>query len=47
VKVEKKKFDELLTRVVNTKPAPRENIKSKGKRGPKTPIIQSPLVSDK
>jgi hypothetical protein len=42
MKVEKKKFDELLARALSTKPAPRENIKSKGKRAPKTPILSKP-----
>jgi hypothetical protein len=39
MKVEKQKFDALLSRVLRTKPAPREKIKNGGKHGPKTPIL--------
>jgi len=39
VKVEKQKFDSLLGKLLATKPEPRKKIKTKGKRGPKTPIL--------
>lgn len=47
MKVEKQKFDELLSKVLATKPKPREKIKARGKRAPKTPIFPNPLASDK
>jgi len=39
MKVEKQKFDALLSKVLRSKPTPRHKIKSNGKRGPKTPIF--------
>lgn len=39
MKVEKKKFDELLSKIIRTKPAPRKKIKTRGKGSPKTPIL--------
>jgi hypothetical protein len=39
MKVEKQKFDSLLGKLLKAKPAPREKIKTKGKRGPRKPII--------
>lgn len=42
VVVEKSKFDALLKSVLKTKPVPREKIKARGKREPKTPILQKP-----
>jgi hypothetical protein len=39
VKVEKTKFDNLLGKLLRAKPEPRKKIKTKGKRGPKTPIL--------
>jgi hypothetical protein len=42
VVVEKSKFDSLLASILKTKPKPREKIKSRGKRGPKTPILRQP-----
>jgi hypothetical protein len=39
MRVEKKKFDALLEKVIRAKPAPREKIKTDGKRGSKTPIL--------
>jgi hypothetical protein len=39
MKVEKRKFDALLSKVLQTKPQPREKIKTRGKGGPKSPII--------
>jgi hypothetical protein len=39
MKVEKKKFDSLLEKLLKAKPEPRKNIKTQGKRGPKTPIL--------
>jgi hypothetical protein len=43
--VEKGKFDAVLSAVLKTKPIPREKIKTKGKRGFKTPIFQKPSGS--
>lgn len=42
MKVEKQKFDALLSKVLRTKPAPRDKIKTHGKHGAKTPILQKP-----
>jgi hypothetical protein len=39
MKVEKEKFDSLLRKLLKAKPEPRKKIKTKGKRGPKTPIL--------
>jgi hypothetical protein len=39
MKVEKQKFDDALTKLLRAKPQPRKKIKTKGKRGPKTPIL--------
>lgn len=39
MKVEKKKFDTMLGKLLNAKPEPRQKIKTKGRRGPKTPIL--------
>ena len=39
MKVEKARFDALLSRVLKTKPEPREKIKARGKRAAKTPIL--------
>lgn len=47
MKVEKQKFDDLLSKVLSTKPKPRSKIKARGKRAAKTPIFQNPSVSDK
>ena len=41
MKVEKTKFDALLSKLIKAKPEPRKKIKTKGKRGPK-PILQPP-----
>lgn len=41
VKVEKQKFDSLLSKVLRTKPEPRAKIKAR-RNGPKTPILQKP-----
>ncbi len=40
MKVEKQKFDALLSKVLRTKPVPRKKIKAK-KHGP-TPILAKP-----
>jgi hypothetical protein len=40
--VEKKKFDGVLKSILRSKPVTREQIKSKGKHGPKTPILAHP-----
>ena len=42
MKVEKEKFDALLSSVLKTKPVPREKIKARKKHAPKTPILQKP-----
>jgi hypothetical protein len=42
MKVQKEKFDALLSNVLKTKPVPRTSIKATRKRGPKTPILQKP-----
>jgi hypothetical protein len=39
MKVEKKKFDDLLGKLLKAKPEPRKKIKTQGKRGAKRPII--------
>jgi len=39
MKVEKEKFDALLQKLIKAKPEPRKKIKTKGKRGPKKPIL--------
>jgi len=42
MKVEKQKFDALLSKALKTKPEPREKIKARGKRAPKIPILSKP-----
>jgi len=39
MKVEKEKFDALLSKLIKAKPEPRKKIKTHGKRGSKAPII--------
>jgi hypothetical protein len=39
MKVEKKKFDNILTKLIQAKPEPRKAIKTEGRKGPKTPIL--------
>jgi hypothetical protein len=39
LKVEKAKFDSLLGKLLGAKPEPRKKIKTKGRKGPKTPIL--------
>lgn len=39
MKVEKRKFDALLSDVLKSKPVPREKIKARRKSAPKTPIF--------
>jgi len=41
MKVEKKKFDNVLDKLLRAKPEPRKQIKTQGKRGPKTPILSN------
>jgi hypothetical protein len=41
LKVNKKKFDEILSKLLGAKPKPRTQIKTEGKRGSKKPIIGS------
>ncbi len=41
-KVRKDKFDAVLCSMLKQNPAPRGEIKTKGKRGPKTPILKKP-----
>lgn len=38
-KVEKAKFDTILVKLLKAKPEPRKKIKTRGKRGPKKPIL--------
>jgi hypothetical protein len=42
MKVEKLKFDNLLSRVLKAKPVPREKIKARKKRDLRTPILAKP-----
>lgn len=39
LRVSKKAFDETLAKLLGTKPLPRTQIDTKGRRGPKTPIL--------
>jgi hypothetical protein len=39
MKVEKDKFDSLLGKLLKAKPEPRKKIKTKGRKGPKSPIL--------
>ena len=39
MKVEKKKFDDLLGKLLKAKPEPRKKIKTKGRRGSKKPLL--------
>jgi hypothetical protein len=41
-KVEKRKFDNALTKLLRAKREPRKKIKTQGRRGPKTPILAKP-----
>jgi hypothetical protein len=40
MKVEKKKFDDALAKLLKAKPQPRKKIKTQGRRGSKEPIIK-------
>jgi hypothetical protein len=43
MKVEKRKFDNALTKLLRAKREPRKKIKTQGRRrGPKTPILAKP-----
>jgi hypothetical protein len=42
MKVEKKKFDDLLAKLLKAKPEPRKKIKTTGRRGSKVPILSKP-----
>jgi hypothetical protein len=42
MKVEKRKFDKALTKLLRAKPEPRKKIKTRGRRGVKTPILAKP-----
>ena len=42
MKVEKRKFDQALKKMLRAKPEPRKKIKTQGRRGPKTPILAKP-----
>lgn len=42
MKVEKRKFDQALTKMLRAKPKPRKKIKTPGRRGPKTAILAKP-----
>jgi hypothetical protein len=39
MKAQKDKFDSLLAKLLKSRPEPRKDIKTPGKRGPKTPIL--------
>jgi hypothetical protein len=39
MKVRKREFDGVLEKLLKAKPLPRESVKTRGKRGPKTPIL--------
>ncbi len=39
MRVEKQKFDDILGKLLKAKPEPRKKIKTRGKYGPKKPII--------
>ena len=39
MKANKEKFDALLGKLLSTKPEPRKKIKTRGRKGPKTPIF--------
>lgn len=42
LKISKEVFDLALSAILKTKPMPREKIKTRGQRGPKTPILSRP-----
>ena len=42
MKVEKRKFDQALKKMLRAKPEPRKKIKTRGRRGVKTPILAKP-----
>jgi hypothetical protein len=42
MKVEKRKFDHALTKMLRAKPEPRKKIKTPGRRSSKTPILAKP-----
>jgi hypothetical protein len=39
MKVEKEKFDALLSKLIRAKPEPRKKIKTQGRNGSKKPIL--------
>ncbi|MGB6431719.1 MAG: hypothetical protein WBF06_14120 [Candidatus Acidiferrales bacterium] len=45
VLVEKKKFDAVLAALLGSKPKPQSDIKTSGKRGPKTPMFRKQSAS--
>jgi hypothetical protein len=46
MKVEKKRFDDTLEKLLKAKPVPREEVKTKGKHGSKKPIITQPPAKE-
>ena len=42
MKVRKDEFDAILKKLLNTPPKPRKEIKTAGKHGSKSPILQKP-----
>ena len=42
LKVNKEKFDAVLSALLKSKPIERKNIKTSGKRGSKAPLFQKP-----
>jgi hypothetical protein len=43
MKVEKDRFDTLLGKMIATRPEPRKKIKTKGRKGSKSPILSLKL----
>jgi hypothetical protein len=39
MKVEKRKFDDALAKLLKAKPEPRKQIKTQGRKGSKAPIL--------
>jgi len=42
MKVQKEKFDAVLTKLLKAKPEPRKKIKAQGRKGSKAPILAKP-----
>jgi hypothetical protein len=46
MKVNKKKFDNTLEKLLKAKPVPRDEVKTKGKHGSRKPIITPPPAKE-